>query len=114
MTVQNLTIKDVLEEAGVECNTDQLVEVTSKLQVRRAAKNQKFFVVGDEDLQEKCAVQMRKIYESLDETPRTGAEIADIAVSNGLKTRQDPARIFAWYRGDLLNSGAMVEADRPS
>ena len=89
-------------------------KVQGVMAVVRASSNtgSKLYIKGSGSLPGKCAIQMRQLYQALTEEPSSGTDIADRAISeHGMKTRQEPIRIFAWYRKQLLECKAMIPAD---
>lgn len=77
-------------------------QILADMKVERAS-NVKYVRTG-EQATAKLAPQARQILDAVDaKTPRSGTEIAELAVKNGLKTKQEPYRIFAWYRKVLLD-----------
>lgn len=115
LQVMMTALEGVLQATEVDADVAASIIEQTRAKCREASiagggQPAKLYVRGTKPLPAKCAPQMRVLAKAIDETPRTGAELAGIAVeTHGLATRQDPVRIFAWYRKALLDSGYMVE-----
>ncbi len=75
------------------------------------ANNVKYVRTAQSADKVKLAPQAALILGAIDaKTPRSPEEIAALAVKAGLKTKQEPARIFAWYRTQLINEKLIAAA----
>ena len=89
--------------------TQEKTEGQKMKTVTRAIK--KYSVVRALDDNDKIAPQAKLIVDALakSKVPLTVKELTELALAAGLKTRQEPSRIFVFYRNSLVNAGIVKE-----
>lgn len=99
----------------LELDAEQIAFVDENLRVkteRKTAEVKFHFVPGFELGKEKIPNQAKFLLDAITESedPVTYADWGALAVSKGMGTKQDPARIAAYYRPTLEKLGAVAKA----
>jgi len=95
------TPKQEQEQAKTEGTKTKIVKKTIKRYKAARAVDEK----------DKIAPQAKLIVEVLAKCkePQTLKQLTEAALAAGLKTRQEPSRIFTFYRSSLVNAGLVQE-----
>ena len=94
----------------IELNEEQIAALESKLKVKSVPRKKMNFMAGDGDAGEvKLAPQAKILISVLTDTPMSMEEWGDAAAEAGMKTKQDPARIAAYYRKTLVENNLVKE-----
>ncbi len=100
----------VAELLGVEISEEQALSLDAGLKIKSVPRAKMNYVKGEADASEiKLAPQAKILIGALNETPVSLEAWGDAAAKAGMKTTQDPARIAAYYRKDLVEKDLVSE-----
>lgn len=104
-----MKVSEFLKGLSVDLTEEQVAAVDSKLRVKseRKTAEAKFEFVGEPEgkLPNQAKFLLQAIADA--DEPVTYVEWGQLAVAAGMGTRQDPARIAAYYRPLLEKAGAI-------
>lgn len=94
----------------IEIDEEQAVNLELALKIKTVPRAKMNYVLGEADVSEvKLAPQAKILIGALTDQPMSLEAWGDAASKSGMKTNQDPARIAAYYRKDLVEKNLVAE-----
>lgn len=104
---------EYLKSQGLELTAEQVAAVDESMKVKGQKRADKKFQVADKSKIGEIKTAQKKLVAvaiTRAKGPVDMNEWAELATAEGLVTKQDPARIVAYYRKDLVEAGIVKEA----
>ena len=110
MSDKDTVVTVVTEILGVEINEKQTILLDDALKIKSTPREKVNYVKGNGDASKiKLAPQAKILISVLTDKAMSLEDWGDAAAKAGMKTKQDPARIAAYYRKSLVDNKLIKE-----
>ena len=109
VTVESIVL-DIMDVDDYELSADQILDLNKSLKIKSTPREKVNYVKGNGDASKiKLAPQAKILISVLTDTAMSLEDWGDSAAKAGMKTKQDPARIAAYYRKSLVDNQLIKE-----